>query len=62
MAGETQSNSLPLDGVPAIDLSQLVAGNLTIVLLADFGADVIKVEHPERGRYMDGIWTEEAKS
>ena len=49
MAGETQSNSLPLDGVPAIDLSQLVAGNLTIVLLADFGADVIKVEHPERG-------------
>jgi crotonobetainyl-CoA:carnitine CoA-transferase CaiB-like acyl-CoA transferase len=49
MVDETQTNPLPLDGVRVIDLSRLVAGNVTTVLLADFGADVIKVEHPERG-------------
>ena len=38
-----------LDGVRVLDLSRLVAGNVTSVVLADFGADVIKVEHPERG-------------
>jgi len=49
MAKVIPSDSLPLDGVRVIDLSRLVAGNVTTVLLADFGADVIKVEHPDRG-------------
>jgi len=34
----------PLDGVRVVDLSRLVAGNMLSLQLADFGADVIKVE------------------
>jgi crotonobetainyl-CoA:carnitine CoA-transferase CaiB-like acyl-CoA transferase len=36
----------PLDGVRALDLSRLVAGNMLSLQLADFAADVIKVEPP----------------
>src|SRR5437764_11861724 len=37
----------PLDGVRVVDLSRLVAGNILTLQLADFGAEVIKVEPPE---------------
>ncbi len=37
----------PLQGTRVLDLSRLVAGNMLSLQLADFGAEVIKVEPPE---------------
>jgi crotonobetainyl-CoA:carnitine CoA-transferase CaiB-like acyl-CoA transferase len=41
--------SCPLDGVRVVDLSRLVSGNMVSLQLADFGAEVIKIEDPKRG-------------
>jgi crotonobetainyl-CoA:carnitine CoA-transferase CaiB-like acyl-CoA transferase len=38
--------SAPLEGVRVLDISTLFAGPLAATFLGDFGADVIKVEHP----------------
>lgn len=40
------TDPLPLDGVKVLDLSQMIAGPSAAVLLADYGAQVIKVEPP----------------
>ena len=43
----------PLSNLKVIDLSRILAGPLCAMLLGDLGADVIKVERPDRG---DDIW------
>jgi crotonobetainyl-CoA:carnitine CoA-transferase CaiB-like acyl-CoA transferase len=40
--------SAPLSGVTVLDVATLFAGPLAAAFLGDFGADVIKVEHPRR--------------
>ena len=44
--------SLPLEGVKVLDLSRLLPGGFCSLLLADFGAEVLKVEDTGMGDYI----------
>ncbi|WP_307167552.1 CaiB/BaiF CoA transferase family protein [Streptomyces rishiriensis] len=46
--GETAGRTTPLHGVRVLDLATLFAGPLAATMLGDFGAEVVKVEHPTR--------------
>jgi crotonobetainyl-CoA:carnitine CoA-transferase CaiB-like acyl-CoA transferase len=45
----TSDAPCPLDGIRVVDLSRLVAGNAVSSQLADFGAEVLKIEDPRHG-------------
>ena len=49
MSGQETAPATPLKGVRVLDLSRMIAGGVSGMLLADFGADVVKVEEPRRG-------------
>ncbi len=53
-ANPTNGNGMALQGLKILDTSQLFAGAMPATLMADFGAEVIKVEHPKNG---DGLRT-----
>jgi alpha-methylacyl-CoA racemase len=43
---------MSLDGIRVLDLTRLLPGAFCTLLLADMGADVVKVEQPRSGDYM----------
>src|SRR6478752_1920096 len=44
----------PLSGIRVVDASTILAGPLACQILGDFGAEVIKIEHPKAGDGMRG--------
>ena len=53
--GRTGSRGAPLAGLAVLDLTRLLPGGYCTLLLADLGAEVLKVEEPGRGDYIR--WT-----
>jgi formyl-CoA transferase len=46
MQNDTERNG-PLAGLKVIDCSTVLAGPISAMVFADFGADVVKIEHPQ---------------
>lgn len=61
MSGQEPPFVRPLDGIRVLDLSRMIAGGVAGMLLADFGADVVKVEQPGTGDPLRQ-WTTEGES
>ena len=50
-----RSTTRPLEGIEVLDLTRLLPGGYATMIMADLGADVIKVEEPGKGDYIR--WT-----
>lgn len=61
MSGHPQNAPGPLTGIRVLDLSRMIAGGVAGMLLADFGADVVKVEAPGQGDPLRQ-WTTEGEA
>lgn len=53
---------LPLAGLKVIDSASIFAGPVAATLMADFGADVLKIEHPRGDSLRSMGWTVDGES
>lgn len=53
----SQDHPQPLSGVRVLDIATIVAGPFTAACLAEFGAEVIKIEKPGEGDYLRRLGT-----
>jgi len=60
-ASNSSSNARPLHGVRVIDVGNFLAGPYAATMLGEFGAEVIKVEHPDGGDPMRRFGTATAQ-
>lgn len=61
-APETAGSALPLEGVRVVDVGNFLAGPYAASILGEFGAEVIKVEHPIAGDPMRHFGTPSPRS
>ena len=62
MIPEPPAREQPLAGLRVLDAATLFAGPVVGTLLADFGADVIKIEHPKGDTLRSLGWTHDGVS
>jgi crotonobetainyl-CoA:carnitine CoA-transferase CaiB-like acyl-CoA transferase len=58
----TDSSQLPLEGLKVVDAASLFAGPVIATMLGDYGADVIKVEHPSGDNLRTMGWEKDGVS
>jgi succinyl-CoA:(S)-malate CoA-transferase subunit A len=61
-SAEGENKALPMQGVRIIDLGTFLAGPHAASIFGEFGADVLKIEHPEAGDPMRRFGSPTARS
>jgi crotonobetainyl-CoA:carnitine CoA-transferase CaiB-like acyl-CoA transferase len=62
MFDTTEAAEPPLSGVRVVDAATIYAGPMIATLLGDFGADVVKVEHPRGDGLRSWAWHKDGES
>lgn len=62
MFDTTAASAPPLSGVRVVDAATIYAGPMIATLLGDFGADVVKVEHPRGDGLRSWAWHKDGES
>lgn len=62
MADDRDRTPLPLEGLRVVDAATLFAGPVIASVMGDFGADVVKIEHPKGDNLRELGWSKDGVS